>query len=33
MIYFDSCYLAKLYLMESDSERVRAALDTVFKRR
>ncbi len=24
MIYFDSCYLAKLYLMESDSLRVRA---------
>jgi len=24
MIYFDSCYLAKLYLMEPDSERVRA---------
>lgn len=24
MIYFDSCYLAKLYLLESDSERVRA---------
>ena len=24
MIYFDSCYLAKLYLMESDSPRVRA---------
>lgn len=24
MIYFDSCYLAKLYLMESDSARVRA---------
>jgi predicted nucleic acid-binding protein len=24
MIYFDSCYLAKLYLMESDSTRVRA---------
>mgnify|MGYP001569359536 CR=1 FL=1 len=23
MIYFDSCYLAKLYLMESDSPRVR----------
>ena len=24
MIYFDSCYLAKLYLMEADSARVRA---------
>lgn len=24
MIYFDSCYLAKLYLMETDSPRVRA---------
>ena len=24
MIYFDACYLAKLYLMESDSTRVRA---------
>ena len=24
MIYFDSCYLAKLYLLESDSVRVRA---------
>ncbi len=24
MIYFDSCYLAKLYLMEADSDRVRA---------
>jgi predicted nucleic acid-binding protein len=24
VIYFDSCYLAKLYLMESDSARVRA---------
>lgn len=24
MIYFDSCYLAKLYLMEPDSPRVRA---------
>ncbi len=24
MIYFDSCYLAKLYLMEADSGRVRA---------
>lgn len=24
MIYFDSCYLAKLYLMEADSVRVRA---------
>ena len=24
MIYFDSCYLAKLYLMESDSAQVRA---------
>ena len=24
MIYFDSCYLAKLYLMEPDSARVRA---------
>jgi len=24
MIYFDSCYLAKLYLMEADSTRVRA---------
>jgi len=23
MTYFDSCYLAKLYLMEADSERVR----------
>lgn len=23
MIYFDSCYLAKLYLMEPDSPRVR----------
>ena len=25
MTYFDSCYLAKLYLMEPDSPRVRAA--------
>ena len=24
MIYFDSCYIAKLYLMESDSARVRS---------
>jgi predicted nucleic acid-binding protein len=28
MIYFDSCYLAKLYLMESDSARVRARAET-----
>jgi predicted nucleic acid-binding protein len=28
MIYFDSCYLAKLYLMESDSPRVRARAAT-----
>jgi predicted nucleic acid-binding protein len=28
MIYFDSCYLAKLYLMEPDSARVRARAET-----
>jgi predicted nucleic acid-binding protein len=28
MIYFDSCYLAKLYLMESDSRRVRARAES-----
>lgn len=28
MIYFDSCYLAKLYLMEPDSPRVRARAET-----
>jgi predicted nucleic acid-binding protein len=28
MIYFDSCYLAKLYLMESDSARVRARAES-----
>jgi len=27
MIYFDSCYLAKLYLMEPDSPRVRASAE------
>jgi len=27
MIHFDSCYLAKLYLMEPDSERVRACAE------
>jgi predicted nucleic acid-binding protein len=28
MIYFDSCYIAKLYLMEPDSPRVRARAET-----
>jgi predicted nucleic acid-binding protein len=28
MIYFDSCYLAKLYLMEADSPRVRTRAET-----
>ena len=28
MIYFDSCYLAKLYLMEADSARVRTRAET-----
>jgi hypothetical protein len=31
MNYFDSCYLAKLYLMEPDSPAVRARVPMVIK--